>query len=365
MHVDYSSENIIVKFEEKTIEGTVRITLTNTGSTTINQITLVTWPLAYQRGQQTNLAIELLEDQNARMHFANEEDLGSVSVVFNPINDGFDEVEGSEIIHPLAFEEEVYAIDLQPGAKMAFRYSFRYQLPNARFNGYGFNENTIRLSHWLPRIAQTTDSTTQITYNSRNRDAWFVPATYDLTITVNAPVDLASNLHISEMGGDDIKNYHLTATAPQYDALLIFQRNGLALEVPETTPSVTLHLGQNTPQFKTNSSWTRIIDFLQKEINLAPQAHHNIVFLGDKNGLQSAGNCILIDNWQTQDDLEGELVEELVLIFAREQMGINPAEQPHLVMGLANYYKHVFYARFYPDKMLLGPLSKTVLARFF
>ena len=360
--VHYSSDNIVLNYTEKTIEGNVSITLVNAGDSIIESIELVHWPFAYQQGKKTYLEEELLLDQNAKLHFAKPKKRGFAQLFCGPQSS-----EKAIFRIPVSAEVQKLDVNLPPGEQTTLTYLFNIQLPESSFNGYGFDYNSIRLSQWLPRLVPPGTPFHEITLNNRHREAYFVPATYNLLISYPGDVSLASNLkqEITQTDNIPLKTTLLSALSPEYDALIVAQQNGIVMDVPNTAPAAILHLGQARPTFKTDESWNRIIAFLKKELNYQPAARYNLVFLEDKNGLQSAGACILLDKWQNQDDLEGELIEELVLVFAREQMGVNPATNPHLTIGLANYYKHLFFKQFYPNKMLLGPLAKTFVARFF
>lgn len=361
--VHYSSDDLRIDWEKKKIEGTVIITVTNKSSVAIDSFSIMYWPNAY--GPGTPLDEELLEDQSAKLHFAEQQEKGNRQTYLGIDSSGKKGITIDGLPIFIGELKRIYA-PIHSNQRIEILCFLNEVLPQAKINGYGFDGNAIRLSHWLPRLSAPVDTTKTTTYNSRNRDAWFVHSTYDLKLKLADNIGMASNLKIENLGSSEgIKHCRFSMDAPQIDALIILQKNAIPLEVPTASPLVTLHLGQARPTFKTEESWKRIIEFLKKELNFKPEQAYDLVFLEDKNGLQSAGSCISLDKWQSQDDLEGELVEELVLIYARENLKINPVEHPFLVQGMANYYKHVFFNRFYPEKMLLGPLAETFVARFF
>jgi hypothetical protein len=361
--VHYASENLRLDWKNKSVEGTIKITLTNTSENVLDSLTFLYWPNAYRKN--TPLDIELREDQSAKLHFANFETTGSRQTYLGLPQT---EIKGVFIdgIPIFADEMKQFGVAINPGQTVEFLCFIKEILPDAKINGYGYDASSIRLSHWLPRVVPPTEAIKNLTYNSRNRDAWFVNATYDLNFSLSDELGIVSNLN-SELVriADGEKHLRFSADAPQTDALFIIQKNSMQFEVPTSSPAATLNIAQGFPPFKTAESWERIVDFLKNELGWQPASKFDLVFLKNKNGLQSSGTCILIDNWQNQDDLEGELVDELVQVYVREALNINPATHPFLVKGMANYYKHLFFNRYYPDKMLLGPLAKTFVARFF
>ncbi len=350
----YQCDDLIIDTHNKLLTGKVAVNITNNGSTAIDTLTILHWANAYNQNK-SHLAVEMLQDQNASLHFAYYEESGQTFIQF----------QSSELLPKdrLLDEEQKLFINLKPGADTILIYTLAYQLPETRFNGYGFNDASIQLSHWLPRIAKI-DSSNIITYNSRNREAWFYPATYDLTLTFNDTASLVSNLQVSRTNQFG-NRYNLTTETPEDDALIILLKHGSTLPVEEPGKEINIHFTGDYPAFNTLTSWGNITAFLNKELGWEPDDTMHIVALEQKKGLQSAGNCLLVEKTEKQDDLEGEIIDEIVQVYAREVLGVNPAAHPFMVAGLGNYYKHLYFNRYYPNKMLLGPFSKTFVARFF
>ena len=349
--VHYHSEHLFLNTFSKQLSGTVNITIKNTGDSTINHVRILYWPLAYKQ-QGTKLANELLENQNAKMRFAKPEDLGN----------GFSFLDSAIVLES---EMTVLPVNLPPGEEITLKHGILQVLPHARYNGYGVDESSIRLSHWLPRISAAKQPEND-TYNSINREAWFYPATYNLNLIVFKEGKLATNLDVKqELIDSNSTTYHLVNESPSYDALILLLNGGNSLPVKNDSSSILLHFVDDFPAFNTNSSWSNVADFLNRELGWKAPENLNLVFLENRSGIQSAGSCLVLEKNNTQENVEGDLIEELVKVYARENLGVNPAEHPFLVEGLGNYYKHLYYNRYYPDKMLLGPLANTLVARFF
>ena len=133
---------------------------------------------------------------------------------------------------------------------------------------------------------------------------------------------------------------------------------------PVLNDQIILHFGTDFPAFNQVSSWENVSTFLYQELGWTAPPELHIAFFG-KGQLHSSGRLILLNPKFKQDEVEANLVEEIVDVLAREQLGINPAQHPWMVQGLANYYKHLYYERYYPNKKLLGPFSTTFAAKFF
>ena len=77
--VHYKSQNLSLDTKNKFLQGNVDIIITNISQQPIDTLYLLHWLKAYQH-TGTHLADELLEDQNARMRFANAQNIGGTAV---------------------------------------------------------------------------------------------------------------------------------------------------------------------------------------------------------------------------------------------------------------------------------------------
>ncbi len=355
--VHYSSTNLSLNTATKELSGTVSVALTNQGDSVYSNIKLLYWPLAYQQ-MGTKLAAELLENQNARLRFSKAEDCGKTQLSVKIIRP-------DQTSQPLNITEELTVIQetLKPGQTLNLRFELVAILPNAVFNGYGVSTSTLRLSHWLPRIS-AANNTQNDAFNSSNREAWFYPATYDLQLSLSEGVNICTNLKLVPTPKSAKPFYHLRSTQPQTDALIFLFANGTRFPIQNDSTTVLLFFSGDFPAFNTNSTVSKTKAFLKRELGMNLPDSLKIVFVENKGGLQSAGNCIVLEKNSTQENVEGDLVAELVEVYARDQLHVNPVAHPFLVEGLGNYYKHLYFNVHYPNKMLLGPLANTFAARF-
>ncbi len=337
------------------MDATITATLTNTGNADIDTLTWVFWPNAY-KAKGTDLAKEFLEDQNAKMRFAEPEQLGNFMLFWEAEHDEF-----STDFKRQEITSEVFKMPLRlkKGTTVAVRFILAGALPDAAFTGFGVDENGIQLSHWLPEIA--ADQNAPVT-NSRNRESWTVPATFDIDFSATQPMFCFTNL--GEVKSQPATNWHFKSTIPLRDALIILQKESSIFKIAEGNDSLSLHFKGSFPAFNQLTSWAKISAFLQSEWGYKPQQNVHFLFL-DKKGLQSSENLILLPSSTQTDDIEASIVEQFVSVLAREKLSINPAKHPWLVEGLAAYYKQLFYQEYYPEKRLLGPLAQTAVARFF
>jgi hypothetical protein len=360
LRVHYSSTNLVINAPNQFIKGDVTLTITNDSERLVDSVWFVYWPNAYQKGSR--LEQELLEDQNSKLHFGKGDVKGyrNAFLGVNPRQINGLQVDG---IPRLSAETKKIYLGLQPGASIELQCSLEEFLPDASLNGYGYDAYSLRLSHWLPRIANP-DSFEHVTYNSRNREAWFIPATYALEASISEDAAVISNLNI-ENGNSVQKKTVFTSSKPEDDALILLLNKGAHLPLTVPDKEISIHFNNDFPAFNTQTSWPNITGFLEKELGWQPANTMHIVAVENKKGLQSISNCIVVEKSDRQEDLEGDIIEEIVKIYAREVLDVNPAKHPFMVEGLSNYYKHLYYNRYYPDKMLLGPFANTFVARFF
>lgn len=349
----YICNNLNINTYGKSIQGKLQIAVTNESSTQIDSLTFVNWPAAYQQ-RGTFLAEEMLEDQNTSLRFAKPDELGYAGLTYSLEN-------FADAQYIVVTEQFSVPIQLLPGETKSVYITFLAKLPHAKFNGFGYDAHTIRLSHFMPQIVPLDSSLSRPTLNSRNREAWFVPATYQLQLSASEDAELLTNLDIEYQ---EKRKWMLAAKTPLREALLLLAPEITHFSVPASQTEVNLHFGADFPAFNQVSSWQNVSSFLNHELGWTPPSQVNIAFFG-KGQLHSSGNLFLLNPKFKQDEVEANLVEEIVEVIAREQLGINPAQHPWMVEGLANYYKHLYYERFYPNKKLLGPFSKTFAARFF
>lgn len=347
----YSSPNLELDFAENRLTGSLNILVQNSTPDTIKSLHWAFWGNAYQRNG-TALGKELLEDQNMGLHFANNEDLG----YFERLNFVMDD----EIF--AISDEEFFTIQVKipPGQSITFSADMSLKLPHSRFNGFGFSNHTIRLSHTLPQLLMHGSQTA----NSRNREAAFVPATYDLSFYLkNRPSNI---LLVSNLDGFEVNNcWVLTSAEPVADLLLLV---GLMAKVEggrDELGTRTLFIENKTPfpAYNGNITWEKVNTFFKQEFDIELNEDYSLIYLNNKKGLQSVGKVLLLSTSQNTDDVEGEIIEELVAVLARERLNVNPEKHPWMVAGMANYYKHLYFQRYYPDKKLLGPVAKTRVAK--
>ena len=355
VNVHYKSSNISLNTYQKSIQGKVEIVVSNNSEVIIDSLHFLFWPAAYQT-KGTHLADEFLEDQNASMHFAKEGDLGFVGYQYSTTGYSQDVFIGTQE----SFEIE---INLGVGQTKTIYFTFLEKLPNAAFNGFGYTQNSFQLAQWLPKIVPIQSDKVAPTFNSKNREAWFVPATFDLSISATEEAELVTNLDFISAANPS-KNWHIASSNPMLDAVLVFKTGFSEYQIPGLEENVTLHFSDQFPPFNQMVSWQRITEFLAAEWGWKPEPETDIVFL-EQSGLKSTKGLYFLKTNQSQEDLEGDLIAEIVSVLAREELKINPAKDPVFVDGLANYYKHLYFEKYYPNKMLLGPFANTIAAKLF
>lgn len=353
--LEFSKGLVSVDYANHAMNTEITASITNTGDFAVDSITWVYWPNAY-KSKGTNLANEFLEDQSGKMRFADRNNLGEGLLLWRP-SDG----ENVAINESFSTNNEVFkmALKLAPGESKTVTFTAFLYLPNAMYNGYGFSENSIQLSHWLPEIC--ADQNKPVT-NSKNRESWTVPATYDFVLQSSSPVKCISNLEIKSDAAQT--TWRIKSTMPTHDVALVLLKNASTVEMNVDVAVIKLYFSGDYPPFNQPTSWQRISAFLLAELDYVPLENPQFVFI-NKKGLQSAGNLYFLDATTNQEDLEGDIVEQIVSVITREKLSINPAKHPWLVAGLANYYKDLYFQKYYPDKKLFGPFAQTAVAKFF
>ncbi len=358
----YQSQNVVLNQSQQTLTGTLSIAVKNNNTDTLHTLHWHFWANAY-KNKNTYLANELLENQTAKMRFAKKAQLGYFEII--PAKDVYvDQNETFNISDSLIKEYPEYIempTSILPGEELTLRLDFVLKLPSAQFNGFGEDEHTIRLSHWLPLLAKPQDADSLTPYNSKNRDAWFYNGTYDLRLKSTAPANLVSNIPFEKLNE---LSWHIETQEQCTDAVLIFFSQSTRYTIPNLEKDVTMHFFNSFPPFNQTVSWQRVTKFLKEEWGWTPAPKNQLVFL-EKLGLKSTGSLYILSSNKAQDELEAELVDEIVQTIAREELNINPLKAPWLIEGMGNYYKHLYFETYYPDKKLIGPFAETFVAKLF
>jgi len=351
----FANGSVLIDAANNAMHFEIDATVKNLGEEKIDSLTWVFWPNAYT-DKSSALAIEFLEDQNGSLHFAKDQSLGTsaLSWSFTDKNQEFE-------INQNKVKSEVFkiAVSLNSNQEKTIHFSFDGVLPDAKFNGFGVNAQGVFLSHWLPELA--ADQNYPVT-NSRNRGSWIVPATYSFELQSNIPLHCFSNLKVVEK--DAKQKWLFSNNSLSRDALIMLVKKSTTFEMNVDEAALSLHFSGDFPPFNQLASWQQIAGFLKSELNYVPLENPHFFFSQNK-GLQSAGNLYLLSETTKQDELEAAIVEQIVHVIAREKLNINPEKHPWLVEGLANYYKHLYIQKYYPDKKLLGPFAETKIARLF
>ena len=217
----YICNNLNVNTYGKSVQGKLQIEITNESILDIDTLTFMNWPAAYQR-RGSFLAEEMLEDQNTSLRFAKDEELGYAGLMYSMEN-------FSDAQFIVVNERFKVPVNLAPGETKSVFVTFLAKLPNAKFNGFGHDERTIRLSQFMPQIVPLDSNMSSPTFNSRNREAWFVPATYQLQLTTSEDADLLTNLDVLTQSE---RKWTLTASSPVRDVLLLLAPEITDFNVP-------------------------------------------------------------------------------------------------------------------------------------
>ena len=354
-----------------TIQGHVEITLKNTGDNQIISVPIEIWPNAYQ-SKGTFLAQERLEDQKTDLHFGEANDLGRVdSLNFKAVifRSGQAEIQTNFTKQGLG---ELYLLPLMKplmhGDSLKISTPFKIQLPDAKFNGFGADDYSIRLSKWFPRLSGFEDSTFYIHHNSADRFSCFNKSSFEIKVAISKETQVVSssvpNMVVPVKGN---KLYSFSVEDERDVTLLLFPKI-YTFDVPSNLThgtSVRVYYDGDLPQWNYANGFTNILEFMKNELNIEPLDSLKIMVLKNKGAFESCGSLLVIDKQNNAENSESAIIEEWVKRIFSEDLNINGSRYPWLVEGMAHFYRTLYLRTYYPEKLFVGPIGQTFVGKFF
>lgn len=349
-----------------TISGKWEVSVTNIGNKDINKIPVEIWTNAY-KNKGTFLAEERLEDQKTDLYFADSLELGFTQISnLRYYNDP-----KKKINVTLNEINELYVLKLNKALgkneRITIEAQFLTKLPSAYFNGFGFDLQTIRLSNWFPKISGYTDSSFYPVYNSRLRCQYQNKANITARITLKKDIKLAASTNYRTKLTDENQTLYFNASNVGDITLLLYPQHYTFAVPKHHTPNtqVIIHYVNDLPPLDFTLGFKKIAKFIQRELGVLPPDSIHLAFLDNKKSFESSGHLLVMEFSKRKDELEGAIVEEWIKTIFSEQLGINSAQYPWMVNGIAHYYKTLYYTTYYPEKKYLGWIAKTKLGKFF
>lgn len=384
--------------QSNSINASLSIDYINHSPDTLFEILMHLWANAYL-DNETALARQFIRQGNYDFHFASPRERGFYSNLnFN--------IDGKELIWGAWNNHLDIAVlylenPLLPGDTIRINTPFTLQLPHARFSRLGHHNQSYYITQWYPK-----------------------PAVYDPNGWNPMPY-LHTGEFYSEFGNIEVfltlpENYrvassgilHTSSEIAFIDSIAVQTRNKTPEQLADALPSPpsssnknkTLHFSQSkvhdfawfadkqfhilkdsiaisaenvvtTYAFFTHQAefWLEANRYLKESIfymsgMLGPYPWQQMTAV---QGIHSEGANMeypaitLIGRQDRKRDLETVIVHETIHNWFYGILATNERQEPWLDEGFTTYYEQRFFRSKYPDEMLLGNLSATLLADFF
>lgn len=358
----FNAEIDVVQFE---IEGTTKITVVNKGKEAIEEIPIEIWANAYQK-KGTFLSNELLEDQSTALRFATPDQLGQLKMI--DVKTSLDSNKNIKRKVNLTAEHRTLHLpeSLNPGGEVDVFISFKYKLPSASFNGFGYDPFSIRLSNWLPMVSYYQEGAFHPTSNNRQRVRAYNSASFGGTITLHSEASIVSNLHYQSPNNE--ANTYVFEKQQSNDIILLIYPEHYTFSIPKShTPQthVKINFSEALPQIDFSKGFQQIASFLKSELGFVPDSLIQLNYLRSRQSMYGSGSFLILDYQNSKEDYEAQIVEEMIKLHLMEQTNLNSVEAPWMVFGLAHYYKTLYLRKFYPEKKYLGRVAQSFVGKLF
>ncbi|WP_243765945.1 aminopeptidase [Polaribacter cellanae] len=327
----------------------------NNSDTELNSIFLHNWANSF-KGRETPLSKRFIEDFRKDLYFSKEEDLGyskikNISINFN--NSIYKELENQQDILEVYLENP-----LEPQKSVHINITYIVKIPNAKFTGYGKNNNGYHLRYWYITPAIYKDGW-QIMSNLNLDDLFENTTNFNIEIKTPNYLTLESSLQQHKSKKENLTVYNLYGKNKK-DVILSFQK---------------------TPTFKKFSTNSHAIytDVIEEELdcNLTEDVlGREIQFLNSFLGKFSIDKIFIDKATQSKNPVYGltqlpdfinpysdifkydlKMFKAISKRYLKQTLLINERKEYWLLDGLQNYLMLEYVNKFYPDIKLLGKVS--------
>ncbi|QTD37223.1 aminopeptidase [Polaribacter batillariae] len=329
----------------------------NDSNTELNSIFLHNWANSF-KGRETPLSKRFIEDFRKDLYFSKEEDLGyskikNISIDFN--NSIYKELEKQQDIL------EVYlAQPLKPQKSVRINITYIVKIPNAKFTGYGKNDNGYHLRYWYITPAVYKEGW-QIMSNLNLDDLFENSTSFDISIKTPNDLILESSLQQHKSKTSNTTVYNLYGKNKK-DVILSFQKTPTFKKFSTNAHSIyTDVLVDELNRNLTEDVLNREIRFLKSFLGKFPIEK---IFIDKATQSKNPvyGLTQLPDFINPYSDIfryDIKMFKAISKRYLEQTLLINERKEYWLLDGLQNYLMLEYVNKFYPDIKLLGKASDT------
>ncbi len=347
------SMNVVLSSENKTLLISEKITYYNRSQTPLNTIYFHDWNHAFS-DVNSPLGKRFLENYNNKFFFSAEKNRGYTNIKNFLIN-------GESVI----WKREPHHIDqieiqlsrlLQPDESIEFQIEYVVKIPDDKYTKYGVGNDAFNLKYWYILPAVYRDGWQLQSH--LNLDNLYTDTTdYFIDLHLDSPYDVQSNLNIEKI---DSLNFELTGKDVTDLELIISKKKEF-----ETFYADSLEIVTNLNGFEIGSQLKK--DLLTRQINfisdyLGKYPHHKILvnkIVYEKNpiyGFNQVPNFLRpfpdVFEWDIR------MLQTLSKSFLDQSNQTNTIRNNWLREGIPYYILYDYVQKFYPEKKLIGNISK-------
>ncbi|TMM31962.1 M1 family metallopeptidase [Polaribacter aestuariivivens] len=355
--------NATLNSEKNTLQIQQEILYFNNSNTELNSIFLHNWANSF-KDRETPLSKRFIEDFRKDLYFANEKDIGyskikNISINFN--NSIYKELENRPDILEVYLENP-----LKPKENVRIKITYIVKIPNAKFTGYGKNNNGYHLRYWYitPAIYK---SDWQIMSNLNLDDLFEDVTTFDIKITTPSNLTLVSSLKQDLVKKQPSFEYHLYGKNKKDVILNIEKKSNFKNFNTDSHNIVTDVLEDDINDDLTKDILNREIKFLKNFLGDFPL--DKVIIDKTTQGKNPVyGLTQLPDFLSPYSDIfkyDLKMFKAISKRYLEQTLLINQRTDYWLIDGLQNYLMLEYVNRFYPEIKLLGKVSNSWFLKRF
>lgn len=349
----------------ETIKIKHQLVFKNYTSKSLNSIYLMDWANAFAN-KETPLAIRFAEDYRRAFHYAPERERGYTNI--QRITSNEEQIDWQRpSSHPDVVEIKLKKA-LLPSEEITLQFDYFIKIPDAKFTNYGVDTNGYRLRFWHLAPCSIIDNK-WVYYSHKNLGDFTASLdSYELHLKIDESKTLISNLNeIASNSEYGLKSYDLKGN----------YISNIEMHIGFSSDFYSYHLGNTTivsdiPKNKLNAfefsqSIEKIYDFVVSHYGEFPQKQILLSY-ADYLKQPSYGFNQLpkgITPFTEQFKYEIATLKQFTKVAKsshfvsnlRTDYWFTDAIQVHMLMAYVNQY--------YPNKKLLGKLSKFIGVRWF
>ncbi len=296
------------------------------------------WDLHAWHNDQSLLRTELLHEQNVNLHFASEQELGSIIAPHV----------GSEPIEGLT------PLDTGIGPNFSGTVSYAFNPPNWELTDQGRSTTFFGMNRPFVRWYSKSDSVSRPA-NVHGYHSWDNrPAT--LHIHNNSKFHFV----IPGLAGIQKGEYIQSSNARTFFAAPHFSET----ITTENTKTVHWIFEDDYPVIAQAQVLEKAEKYLQDFYEYNLPENLNVLLLKDAGNLRSTQNILIVEWSNDPMEMELRIIQQLVELYFTNVLNVNEYEHPWLSEGMAHYHRYDYQSIHYPNSRLFRGYSSTRAARF-